>query len=211
MRDDRRVTRALFAVGVLLVFGSSTGAAPAQASRRAEGDPTRVKMIHFTFDPDTITVPEGTTEVWTYDESASDPEPNCESPEFQTPVVVCPGHSTTSSTLGTNNAPLWDSGVHRADGFPFQFTFAAAGTYPYYCSVHGGPNANNPLTAMNGTVVVTAANNAGSSEAAPPTTEASVAASRLPRTGGPAWLSVGLLVLGAAFLFRRFTRSADAT
>ena len=55
-------------------------------------------------------------------------------------------HSTTSGTcpLGCVADGMWDSGV--LGGGTFQHTFATAGTYPYFCLVHG--------TMMQGTVVV---------------------------------------------------------
>jgi hypothetical protein len=72
------------------------------------------------------------------------------------PAVSCPGHSTTS-TGSANGKPLWDSGVHRASGFPYTAQFTTPGTYPYYCVVHGGPHPNNPVTHMDGVVIVDAA------------------------------------------------------
>ncbi len=55
-------------------------------------------------------------------------------------------HSTTSGTcpFGCVADGLWDSGV--GSGMTFQHTFPAAGTFPYFCLVHG--------TMMQGTVVV---------------------------------------------------------
>lgn len=55
-------------------------------------------------------------------------------------------HSTTSGTCPLGCVPdgLWDSGIGH--GMTFQRTFPAAGTFPYFCSVHG--------TMMQGTVVV---------------------------------------------------------
>jgi len=44
-------------------------------------------------------------------------------------------HSTTSGTPG-NPDGMWDSGVQNA-GFVFNQTFTTAGTFNYYCSVHG--------------------------------------------------------------------------
>ena len=53
-------------------------------------------------------------------------------------------HSTTSGNCCTANG-LWDSGV-RSSG-TFSRMFPSAGTFPYYCTVHG--------VMMTGTVVVT--------------------------------------------------------
>src|SRR5260221_7885873 len=116
-----------------------------------------VSMKDFTFQPATVRIAAGSAVRWTYDESASDPMPNCESPQFRPPSpAACPGHSTTAVSQGADGKPLWDSGVHRADGYPFTHTFTAPGTYHYICTVHGGKNANNPVTHMEGDVVVLA-------------------------------------------------------
>jgi 6-phosphogluconolactonase len=45
------------------------------------------------------------------------------------------GHSSTSGTPG-NPDGLWDSGVQNI-GFTFSHTFPSAGTFTYYCTVHG--------------------------------------------------------------------------
>ncbi len=57
-------------------------------------------------------------------------------------------HSTTSGTCTTSCTPdgLWDSGGHSTP-FTYSRDFSSAGTFHYYCSVHG--------TAMQGTVIVT--------------------------------------------------------
>jgi plastocyanin len=55
---------------------------------------------------------------------------------------------TTSDLAGK-----WDSGVHNAP-HSFEFTFQAADamtTFPYYCSIHGGPGESG----MSGSVEVT--------------------------------------------------------
>ena len=44
-------------------------------------------------------------------------------------------HSSTSGTPG-NPDGLWDSGVQNS-GFTFSHTFPSAGTFNYYCTVHG--------------------------------------------------------------------------
>ena len=59
------------------------------------------------------------------------------------------GHSTTSGTPGHPDG-MWDSGVQNT-GFTFSFTFATAGTFNYYCSVHGA------CCGMIGSVTVTQA------------------------------------------------------
>ena len=56
------------------------------------------------------------------------------------------GHSTTSGSPGQPNG-IWDSGI-RSQGTSFTRTFNSAGTFPYYCTPHGG------CCAMVGTVRV---------------------------------------------------------
>ncbi|MCA1833247.1 MAG: plastocyanin/azurin family copper-binding protein [Actinomycetota bacterium] len=148
----QRVKARLVLAALLAIAGSTLTPATAATT-------TVVAMKEFAFAPAHVTIAVGDTVEWQYQESADDPAPNCESPYFQLPDPVpvrCPGHSTTSSDAEGGH-PLWDSGVHRADGFPFRFTFTKAGTYHYICTVHGGAAKNNPLTNMEGDVVVEAA------------------------------------------------------
>ena len=56
------------------------------------------------------------------------------------------GHSTTSGSPGMPNG-IWDSGI-RNQGATFTRTFNSAGTFPYYCTPHGG------CCAMVGTIMV---------------------------------------------------------
>jgi plastocyanin len=56
------------------------------------------------------------------------------------------GHSTTSGSPGHPNG-IWDSGILN-QGATFTQTFNSAGTFPYYCTPHGG------CCGMVGTVVV---------------------------------------------------------
>src|SRR6185312_12992917 len=58
-------------------------------------------------------------------------------------------HSTTSGTVvnGSTHADgNWDSGINNA-GFTFDHTFNTAGSFPYFCSIHGPGG-------MTGTIVV---------------------------------------------------------
>ena len=200
-----RLTTALGSAVAIWSLTGVAGAAPA---------PTKVSMKDFAFAPATVTIKTGTTVTWTYDESPTDPA-GCEGPEFQAgiPNASCPGHSTTAVDNGPSGKPLWDSGVHRASGFPFSFTFATPGTYRYYCTVHGGAHPNNPVTHMDGTIIVQAATApasvapaslASSAPSPPPSnTSAGQARASLPKTGatpslaGALVLVVGGLAVGA--------------
>lgn len=146
----------LAAAGAMTLF-SSSAAASAPKVTHVKGAPhgaVRVSMKDFAYLPGSITIHAGQTVTWTYDESGADIQPNCESTLFRLPIPVsCPGHSVTAVDTA-NGKPLFDSGVHRAPGFPYSLAFLAPGTYHYYCIVHGGPHPNNPLTHMDGTIVV---------------------------------------------------------
>jgi plastocyanin/uncharacterized protein YggT (Ycf19 family) len=79
------------------------------------------------FTPSSITIQPGDAVQWTWSSS---------------------GHSTTSGSPGLPNG-IWDSGILN-QGATFTRTFNTAGTFPYYCTPHGG------CCAMVGTVVVAA-------------------------------------------------------
>jgi plastocyanin len=61
-------------------------------------------------------------------------------------------HSTTSVA---GSAESWDSGVHMAP-FTFDHTFTHAGTFNYYCRVHGFDNHDGTAGGMSGSVTVLA-------------------------------------------------------
>jgi plastocyanin len=132
----------------------ATALAVAPAARAAPRTVT-VSMKAFAFVPASVVVHVGDTVRWTYDETPTTLPFGCESLLFRTPVLSCPGHSATS-TAAPHGHRLFDSGLHRAAGFPYRFRFTHAGTYTYFCTVHGGPHPNNPVTHMDGTVVVKA-------------------------------------------------------
>jgi len=141
-------------------FTAVTGAPPLAAAQQAPAA-HEVDMKEFMFMPAKITIKAGEAVKWLYAESASDPMPNCDSPYFNLPLPVsCPGHTSTASDKGPDGKPLWNSGNLKGAGVSFSHTFTTPGTYHYYCIYHGGTTQtgkNNPITNMEGDVVVEAA------------------------------------------------------
>ena len=70
---------------------------------------------NLVFSPSSVTIHPGDQVRWTFSSS---------------------GHSTTSGSPGQPNG-IWDSGI-RNQGATFTRTFNSAGTFPYYCTPHGG-------------------------------------------------------------------------
>src|SRR5690349_11739140 len=91
-RSRRLVLPALVAGFFLaLAWGPLPGSGPAAAQT---GATLHISMKDFAFmpaKPPPIKV--GTTVTWTYDESATDPMPNCETPGLS---MACPGHTATA-------------------------------------------------------------------------------------------------------------------
>ena len=90
---------------LLLLAGSASVTANDQPSAAN----VEVKIDNFSFGPETLTVPVGTTVTWTN----RDDIPH-----------------TVVSTDGVFKSKVRDTDEK------FSYTFAKAGTYPYYCSVH---------------------------------------------------------------------------
>jgi plastocyanin len=219
LANGRRRRLAVAGVAVASLLAITAGPLALSGPARAQTAPGAVKvsMKDFAFAPVTITVKAGQTVQWTYDEVSSDPA-GCENPLLQLPgaPVSCPGHSTTAVDKGPDAKPLWDSGVHRASGFPYSHTFTTPGKYHYICTVHGGAAKNNPVTNMEGDVVVEAAATTPApttpSNAAPPSGpqtptqvqgERATAGASLANTGGRALLGLALLPLALALVLRR--------
>ena len=93
-------------IAALLFFA---GAATVCANDQSSAANAEVKIDNFSFGPDTLTVPVGTTVTWTN----RDDIPH-----------------TVVSTEGVFKSKVRDTDEK------FSYTFATAGTYPYYCSVH---------------------------------------------------------------------------
>src|SRR5947208_6548243 len=214
-RSRRLVLPALAAASFLaLAWWPLSGAGPAAAQT---GATLHISMKDFAFmpaDPPPIKV--GTTVTWTYDESATDPMPNCETPVLST---QCPGHTATASTKDAGGKAVFDSGTIKKAGASYSFTFTKAGTFNYYCVYHGGTTAtgkNNPITNMNGTIVVEGESAAApapapaSGSTASPTTTAAPAtqvqgartSAALANTGGPALFGWALLPVAVGLASR---------
>ena len=67
------------------------------------------------FSPSSVTIHPGDTVLWTWGSSF---------------------HSSTSGVPGVPDG-IWDSGILN-QGATFSHTFNSTGTFPYYCTVHGG-------------------------------------------------------------------------
>ena len=94
-------------IGMMLwVSGGKTALAKAP---QAAGAPVEVKIDNFSFGPGTVTVPVGTTVVWTN----RDDIPH---------TVVSDDKIFKSKVLDTEEK--------------FSYTFTKPGSYPYFCSIH---------------------------------------------------------------------------
>jgi plastocyanin len=111
----------------------------------------------FFFTPSSVTIHPGDTVHWTW--SSSD-------------------HSTTSGSPGMPNG-IWDSGILN-QGATFDHTFNTAGSFNYYCTVHGA------CCGMRGTITV--ANGAPSPTPTPTATPASTPTPTPAVTTNPATL-----------------------
>lgn len=89
---------------------------------------TQVCMNGSTFGPLNLTVTHGTTVTWMNGDGIA--------------------HTVTSAT---GSADVYDS-QNIAGGGTFNHTFATAGTYNYYCKIHGANG--TPPTGMHGTITV---------------------------------------------------------
>ena len=223
-RSRRLVLPALAAGSCLALAGGPLSPSGPTAAQPAP-PPVRVSMKDFAFHPAAITIKAGTTVTWTYDDVATDPA-GCENPALQLPgsPVRCPGHTATAVAKGSDGKPVFDSPNLKGAGASYSFTFDKPGTFAYYCIYHGGTTAtgkNNPVTNMNGTIVVQAAptgastsgGTAAPSSPSPPSTHvkgeslASRSSPALANTGGRAALGWGLLPLAGVLALARRRRA----
>jgi plastocyanin len=86
-----------------------------KAANAATFDVTVGPNGNLVFSPSSVTIHPGDQVRWTFGSS---------------------GHITTSGSPGMPNG-IWDSGI-RNQGAVFTHTFSSAGTFPFYCTPHGG-------------------------------------------------------------------------
>lgn len=119
----------MLALAACLAGASCGGGADSTGitQQQGGGNPHEVIVSNDQFTPSTLTVPVGTTVNWTWDACSGD---------------LYGTQTCTNHQVGFDDGPtsqLQSSGT-------FTRTFAAAGTYPYHCLVHG--------VAMSGTITV---------------------------------------------------------
>ncbi len=129
-----------FAIALVPVTAAGAAADPAVTISASCGGPT------FCFTPSTLTITDGDTVTWT-NSSGTD--------HF---VGRCDPAGCDGASGGTGTGPSFGSSI-IPDGSTFSHTFHGAGTYTYFCAIHG-------YAAMHGVIVVTAA---------PPSTTATTA------------------------------------
>ena len=179
MTRDRRagLARLLAPVGlaaavVLAVAGAAAAESPGPGSSAAPAASggAAISIIGTTFQPADVTIHVGDTVTWTVTQT------------------VGAAHSVTSGNPSdANPGTVFDSGVSlRNNGNTYSHTFATAGTFPFFCTVHP--------TTMRGTVIVQAGAGGGSDT----TTDTA------PKVIAAAVLAVALVILfGWARLYRR--------
>ena len=101
-------TAAILAMALALAVGCRPESAANPGDKPSSG--TTVKIDNFSFGPNTLTVPAGTTITWTNHDDV--------------PHVV-----TSDDNTMFKSKPL-DTDDH------FSFTFPKPGTYNYYCAIH---------------------------------------------------------------------------
>lgn len=91
----------------------------------------------FCFKPESLTIGIGTKVVWTNQSGVGHTTSSCTS-------TACPG------APGNTGSNTWSIPIGAVAGSTASFTFTSAGTYTYYCMIHG-------YLAMHGKIMVTTA------------------------------------------------------
>src|SRR5438105_12187893 len=112
-RSSEKKDSGFFIVGAVLALTIVLAFGPASAGSAPVT--VMVGSDGFSFSPESVTIQRGDTVKWTW--SAS-------------------GHSSTAGTPGVPSW-FWDSGILN-QGATFSHTFNVVGSFPYYCTPHGG-------------------------------------------------------------------------
>jgi LPXTG-motif cell wall-anchored protein len=169
----------------------------------------------YCYSPANVTIQDGDTVVWTNQTVAPHTVSRC-SP------ATCAGNAA-----GTGTDATFTSGtVGGGNGTTFSHTFHGAGTYAYFCTIHGYAVMHGTVTVLaapTATTPVTIAATPGAGSATPATTAANSGAMRsttsngsqaanraLARTGANAslWAIAGAALLGAGALLALAHRRA---
>ncbi|GAC1318210.1 MAG: hypothetical protein NVSMB28_06790 [Collimonas sp.] len=101
-------------VGRIMILAAALGAF-ASAATAADTPPQQganlVQINNFSFSPQTLTVPAGTTVTWV-------------------------NHDEEPHTVTSDASPRVFNSPPRDTGEQFSFTFATPGTYKYFCAIH---------------------------------------------------------------------------
>jgi plastocyanin len=130
----------------------------------------------FCYLPESATAVAGTPVTWTNSTSVTHTITRC------TPSACAGNGGGTGAQAGFGDANL-------SPGTTYTFTFAAAGTYVYYCAIHG-------YAAMHGTITITAATSPTPTPAPSPRHTSNGGPASTPSTGADAAPGLLLLVFG---------------
>ncbi|HEY4458527.1 MAG TPA: cupredoxin family copper-binding protein [Pseudonocardiaceae bacterium] len=108
------------AAQALQALGQAPVAQP-QAAAAASSSGVQVTIQNYAFSPSTLTIPAGTTVVWT-------------------------NKDTAPHTVTVSDGPVKFASPNLNTGDTFTYTFTQAGTYQYYCAVHPDMKASVTVT-----------------------------------------------------------------
>jgi plastocyanin len=141
--EDQIMSRSLIGIKLGRVLGTSNRRARGERRKSRAALPFGVESLekrallttvdvhlnNFTFAPAATTIHIGDTIHWVNDQ----------------------GFHSTTSVAGQSES--WDS-TAKAAPWTFDHTFTHAGTFTYYCSIHGSDNGNGTASGMSGTITV---------------------------------------------------------
>jgi len=127
---------ALLVAGLTGCSSSDPTDTTSSTSAGSKADGTVITLSQLMFMPATTKIKVGTKVTWTNDESISHTVTSGE------PTGVDKG---TSLRSGEKPDGMFDEKLAKK-GDSFSFTFEKAGTYPYYCDIHQGMNAEVVVT-----------------------------------------------------------------